>query len=65
MPEDAASMALTAYEVTVRPAPLPGDSAAADSSSSTSQADEQPEDPCSVSATLWLPAKPAPAKETP
>ena len=61
--EEAASTALTAYEVTVRPAPVPLDNATGDSA--TAQAVEQPDEQCIASAILWLPAKPAPAKETP
>jgi type II secretory pathway pseudopilin PulG len=63
LPKDAASTDLTAYLVTVRPAPLPRDSATGDPASS--QDDEQPDEPGLASAILWLPAKPAPAKETP
>jgi hypothetical protein len=63
LPEDATATALTAYVVTVRPAPLPCGSATGDPASS--QAEEQPDEPGRASAILWLPAKPAPAKETP
>jgi type II secretory pathway pseudopilin PulG len=63
LPEEATSPALTAYDVTVRPAtPARGD---ATGDSASPQPVEQPDEQCSASAMLWLPAKPAPAKETP
>jgi len=59
--EDSASAALTAYEVTVRPAAVVLDNATGDST--TSKVIEQPDEECFASAILWLPAKPAPPNE--
>jgi hypothetical protein len=58
VPEDAAATVLTAYEVTVRPAPLALEDAGEDST--PAQAVEPPDEQCVASAILWLPAKPAP-----
>ncbi len=60
--EDATAAALTAYEVTVRPAAVSFDNATGDSVSA--QAVEQPDEQCVASAILWLPAKSAPARGT-
>lgn len=62
LPEGAPATALTAYEVTVRPAPVALEDATDDSA--PPQVVEQPDEQCVASAILWLPARPAPAKET-
>jgi hypothetical protein len=63
MAEDPTTAALTAYHVTVRPARVFSDHAAADSAPAQADADDEIDDPRGASVTLWLPPKPVPAKE--
>lgn len=63
LPEDAASMALRAFEVSVRPAHAARVGATGESESAQSDEQEQPDDPRGASVILWLSAKPVPAKK--